>query len=49
MFLNALTLTANPVPVIQSAVIAADGNLLLTAQAQYSGQTAVLSGKLGLD
>ena len=39
VFVNALTLTANPRPVILSAVVAGDGNLLLTAQAQYSGQT----------
>ena len=39
MFLNALTVTVNPVPVIKSAVVGTDGNLLITAQAQYSGQT----------
>jgi hypothetical protein len=39
VFLNALTVTANPRPVIQSAVVAGDGNLLITAKAQYSGQT----------
>lgn len=39
VFVNALTLTANPRPVIQSAVVAGDGNLLITAKAQYSGQT----------
>ena len=39
VFLNALTVTANPVPVIKSAVVGTDGNLLITAQAQYSGQT----------
>ena len=39
VFLNALTVTANPVPVIESAVVGTDGNLVITAQAQYSGQT----------
>jgi hypothetical protein len=39
VFLNALTVTANPVPVIKSAVVGTDGNLVITAQAQYSGQT----------
>ena len=39
VFLNALTVTANPVPVIKSVVVGTDGNLVITAQAQYSGQT----------
>ena len=39
VFLNALTVTANPAPVIKSAVMGTDGYLLITAQAQYSGQT----------
>ena len=39
VFLNALTVTVNPAPVIKSAVMGTDGYLLITAQAQYSGQT----------
>jgi hypothetical protein len=39
VFLNALTVTANPVPIINSVVVGTDGNLVITAQAQYSGQT----------
>jgi hypothetical protein len=38
VFLNALALTANPAPRITGAAVAADGNLLLTGQAMYSGQ-----------
>jgi hypothetical protein len=38
VFINALALTVNPRPFIQSAVVGADGNLVITAQAQFSGQ-----------
>jgi hypothetical protein len=38
VFINALTLTLNPIPVIKSVSIASDGNLLISAQAQYTGQ-----------
>ena len=41
VFLNALVLTANPAPRITSAAVAANGNLLLTAQAMYSGQALI--------
>jgi len=41
VFLNALELTANPLPCLLGAVVATDGNLSITAQAQYSGQTIV--------
>jgi hypothetical protein len=39
--LNALVVTANPVARIISTVLATDKNLLLTAQAMYSGQTVI--------
>jgi hypothetical protein len=42
VFINALTITANPVPVIQNTQIGPDGNLHLTALAQYSGQTLTI-------
>jgi hypothetical protein len=43
VFLNALVITANPVPQILSCAInPADGNLLIVAQAQYSGQTTII-------
>jgi hypothetical protein len=42
VFINALNLTVNPLPVINSAVIGVDGNLVITAQAQYSGQNPVV-------
>jgi hypothetical protein len=42
VFLNALVITANPVPqIVSSAINTADGNLLISAQAQYSGQTLI--------
>ena len=41
VFLNALVITANPAPRITDTAIAKDRNLLLTAQAMYSGQTLI--------
>ena len=41
VFLNALVITANPVPRIVSTAVATDRNLLLTAQAMYSGQSII--------
>ena len=41
VFLNALVITANPVPRIVSTAVATDRNLLITAQAMYSGQTII--------
>jgi hypothetical protein len=41
VFLNALVITANPVPRIVSTAVATDRNLLTTAQAMYSGQTII--------
>jgi len=43
VFLNAIVITANPVPQILSSTInPADGNLLIVAQAQYSGQMQIV-------
>jgi len=43
VFLNAMVITANPFPqIISAAINSADGNLLLVAQAQYSGQTSIV-------
>jgi hypothetical protein len=39
VFLNALVITGNPAPQILRVAVAPDGNLQLTAQAMYSGQT----------
>jgi hypothetical protein len=41
VFLNALAVTVNPVPRIVSTAVAGDGNLAITAQAMYSGQTII--------
>ncbi|HZM01922.1 MAG TPA: immunoglobulin domain-containing protein [Candidatus Saccharimonadales bacterium] len=41
VFLNALVLTLKPTPVILTSAFVADGNLLLSAQSQYSGQALV--------
>jgi hypothetical protein len=43
VFLNAIVITANPVPqILSSAINPADGNLLIVAQAQYSGQSSIV-------
>jgi hypothetical protein len=41
VFLNALAVTANPVPRIVSTAVAGDGDLAITAQAMYSGQAII--------
>ena len=48
VFVNALEITANPVPQVLGATVATDGNLLITAQAQYSGQAIVFQESLDL-
>ena len=41
VFLNALVITANPVPQILNSTVGLDGNLRISAQSQYSGQTLI--------
>ena len=39
VFLNAMEITANPIPQIQSATMGTNGNLVLSARGQFSGQS----------